>query len=130
AQFLQTREFQIAEIARIFRVPLHMLQSHEKSTSWGSGIEQMSLGFVIYTLLPWIVRWEQELNCKPFIGSEAGRYFVKFNMNGLLRGTAQDQANYMQTLINAGVMTRAEARALLDMDPLDGFGLEVPLEPK
>lgn len=127
AQFLQTREFQIAEIARIFRVPLHMLQSHAKSTSWGSGIEQMNIGFVLYTLMPWTTRWEMELNRKLFIGEEAGRYYVKFNLNALLRGDAASRSKYYQTMVTMGAMTRNEVRALEDMDPLDG--LDTPLIP-
>lgn len=118
AQFLGTREFQIAEIARLFGIPLHMLQSHEKVTSWGSGIEEMTLGFVIYTLAPWIARWEQELNRKLFLPSEQKRFYVKFNLNALLRGDANSRAEYYGKGIKDGWLLKNEAREKEDLDPL------------
>ncbi|WP_373047187.1 phage portal protein [Vulgatibacter sp.] len=122
AQFLQTREFQIAEIARIFRVPLHMLQAQSKSTSWGSGIEQMSLGFVRYTLAPWIARWEQELNRKLFTPQERlDGFYVKFNVNALLRGDAKSRAEFYKLAIDASWMEPSEARELEDLDPIPGL---------
>ena len=84
AQFL---EFQIDEIARIFRVPPHMVGDLEKSSF--SNIEQQSLEFVKYTLEPWIVRWEQSINRVLLTESEKAAYFVKFNVDGLLRGTTR-----------------------------------------
>ncbi|KKK77882.1 hypothetical protein LCGC14_2849130, partial [marine sediment metagenome] len=82
AQFLETRQFQIAEIARIFNIPPHMLRDLTKSSY--SNIEQQSLEFVIYTLRPWLVRWEQEVNRKLF--KQGGRFFAEFEVDGLLRG--------------------------------------------
>ena len=84
AQFLETRKFQINEIARIFRVPPHMVGDLEKSSF--SNIEQQSLEFVTYTLDPWIVRWEQSISRTLFSDEEKKSYFVKFNVDGLLRG--------------------------------------------
>ena len=118
AQFLGTREFQIAEVARMYGVPLHMLQSHEKVTSWGSGIEEMTLGFILFTLATWLVRWEQELNRKLFLPSEQRNYFVKFNINALLRGNANSRADFYQKAINSGWMEPNEAREKEDMNPL------------
>lgn len=118
AQFLGTREFQIAEIARLYGIPLHMLQSHEKVTSWGSGIEEMTLGFVIYTLASWLKRWEEELNRKLFLPSEKRIYEVKFNINALLRGDANSRADYYDKGIKSGWMLINEAREKEDMDPL------------
>jgi HK97 family phage portal protein len=118
AQFLGSREFQIAEIARLYGVPLHMLQSHEKVTSWGSGIEEMTLGFVIFTLAPWIARLEQELNRKLFMPSEQKTFYVKLNINALLRGDANSRADFYQKAIQSGWMTVNEAREKEDMDPL------------
>lgn len=81
AQFLETRRYQLGDIARIFRVPPHMIGDVEKSTSWGTGIEQQGIGFVTYTLRPWIVRLEQALTrLLP------GDQFAKCNVSGLLRG--------------------------------------------
>lgn len=119
AQFLQTREFQIAEIARIFGVPLHMLESHVKSTSWGSGIEQMSLGFVRYTLADWIEAYEQELAAKIFTPEEREKYTVKFNLNALLRGDAKTRAEYYGLGIRDGWLTVDEIRELEDLGPMD-----------
>ena len=84
AQFLETRKFQINEIARIFRVPPHMLADLEKSSF--SNIEQQSLEFVKYTLDPWVVRWEQSMCRVLLMESEKPKIFIKFNVDGLLRG--------------------------------------------
>lgn len=119
AQFLQTREFQIAEIARMYGVPLHMLESHQKSTSWGSGIEQMSLGFVRYTLADHIEGYEQELENKLFTEEEREKYTVKFNLNGLLRGDAKARAEYYGLGIRDGWLTVEEIRELEDLGPMD-----------
>lgn len=121
AQFLGSREFQIAEIARIFRVPLVMLSSHEKTTSWGTGIEQLMIGFVQWTIQPWVVRWEQELNRKLFTAAErhAG-YVVKFNLNALLRGDMNARANFYEKMIRNKIMVPNEAREKEDMNPREG----------
>ena len=91
AQFLETRKFQLNEIARIFRIPPHMIGDLEKSSF--SNIEQQSLEFVMYTLDPWVVRWEQALQRTLFSESEKRQYFVKFNVDGLLRGDYQSRMN-------------------------------------
>jgi HK97 family phage portal protein len=84
AQFLETRKFHINEIARIFRVAPQMLADLEKSSF--SNIEQQSLEFVKYTLDPWVVSWEQSM-CKALLmESEKPNSFIKFNVDGLLRG--------------------------------------------
>ena len=91
AQFLQTRKFQINEIARIFRIPPHMIGDLEKSSF--SNIEQQSLEFVMYTLDPWVVRWEQAIKRALLSESEKQQYFIKFNVDGLLRGDYQSRMN-------------------------------------
>lgn len=91
AQFLQTRKFQLNEIARIFRIPPHMIGDLDKSSF--SNIEQQSLEFVMYTLDPWVVRWEQAIKRALFSESEKKKYFVKFNVDGLLRGDYQSRMN-------------------------------------
>ena len=91
AQFLETRKFQINEIARMFRIPPHMIGDLEKSSF--SNIEQQSLEFVMYTLDPWVIRWEQAI-CRALLSdSEKSQYFVKFNVDGLLRGDYQSRMN-------------------------------------
>jgi len=84
AQYLETRRFDISEIARIYNVPLHMLHDHEKQTSFGKGIEEQNIGFVTFTINPNLVQWEQELNKKILLNDK--QYFYEFNVNGLLRG--------------------------------------------
>jgi HK97 family phage portal protein len=91
AQFLETRRFQLYEIARIFRVPPHMVGELERSSF--SNIEQQSLDFVKYTLDPWVVKWEQAIQQALLLPSEKHRYFVKFNVDGLLRGDYQKRMN-------------------------------------
>ena len=91
AQFLETRKFQLNEIARIFRIPPHMIGDLEKSSF--SNIEQQSLEFVMYTLDPWVVRWEQAMQRALLTEGEKRQYFVKFNVDGLLRGDYQSRMN-------------------------------------
>ena len=91
AQFLETRKFQINEIARIFRILPHMIGDLEKSSF--SNIEQQSLEFVMYTLDPWVVRWEQAIQRALFSESEKRQFFVKFNVDGLLRGDYESRMN-------------------------------------
>lgn len=121
AQFLSSREFQVAEIARIYRVPLVLLQSMEKSSSWGSGIEQMMIGFVVWTIQPWLVRWEQEMNRKLLSDAErAAGYFIKFNLNALLRGDMKARGQFYKDLFGIGAINPNEIRSLEDMNPYEG----------
>jgi len=114
AQFLETRKFQIEEIARMYRVPLHMIGDLDHATF--SNVEHLSLDFVKYSLDPWIVRWEQSLQKALLSDSEKGQYFVKFNVDGLLRG---DYASRMQGYATArqnGWMSANDIRELEDMN--------------
>jgi HK97 family phage portal protein len=123
AQFLSTREFQIAEIARIYDVPLVLLQSHEKSTSWGSGIEQLMIGFVRQTIDPWVDAWEQELNWKLFTEAEKARgYHVKFNMNAILRGDMASRAAFYKSLFGVGGLSPNQILALEDQEGIGPDG--------
>lgn len=114
AQFLETRKFQINEIARIFRIPPHMVGDLEKSSF--SNIEQQSLEFVKYTLEPWIVRWEQSINRALLSDSEKAAYFVKFNVDGLLRGDYQSRMNGYATARQNGWMSANDIRELENLD--------------
>ncbi|WP_455156009.1 phage portal protein [Sphingomonas zeae] len=121
-QFLATREFQIAEIARMYDVPLVLLQSHEKSTSWGSGIEQLMIGFIMQTVAPWVQATEQELTWKLFTEAERDRGLrVKFNMNALLRGDMEARASFYKTMFELG-MTINQILALEDMNGIGADG--------
>ena len=114
AQFLETRKFQINEIARIFRVPPHMVGDLEKSSF--SNIEQQSLEFVKYTLDPWVVRWEQSIQRTLLRQEEKRDYFVKFNVEGLLRGDYQSRMNGYATARQNGWMSANDIRELENLD--------------
>ena len=114
AQFLETRKFQINEIARIFRVPPHMVGDLEKSSF--SNIEQQSLEFVKYTLEPWLVRWEQSIQRTLFSPEEKKRYFAKFNVEGLLRGDYASRMSGYATARQNGWMSANDIRELENMD--------------
>ena len=114
AQFLQTRKFQIDEIARIFRVPPHMVGDLEKSSF--SNIEQQSLEFVKYTLAPWISRWEQAIYRALFSEAEKKRFFVRFNVEGLLRGDYKSRMDGYAVARQNGWMSANDIRELENFD--------------
>ena len=114
AQFLETRKFQINEIARIFRVPPHMVGDLEKSSF--SNIEQQSLEFVKYTLDPWVVRWEQSLTRSLLSTDEKKRFFVKFTLEGLLRGDYASRMSGYATARQNGWMSANDIRELENLD--------------
>jgi len=114
AQFLETRKFQINEIARIFRVPPHMVGDLEKSSF--SNIEQQSLEFVKYTLDPWVIRWEQSIQRSLLSRDEKAVYFVKFNLEGLLRGDYQSRMNGYAIGRQNGWMSANDIRELENLD--------------
>ncbi len=114
AQFLETRKFQINEIARIFRVPPHMVGDLEKSSF--SNIEQQSLEFVKYTLDPWIIRWEQSMARVLLSLDEKKEFFIKFNLEGLLRGDYQSRMNGYSIARQNGWMSANDIRELENLD--------------
>jgi HK97 family phage portal protein len=120
AQYLETRRFQVEDIARIFGIPLFMIQSTEKTTSWGSGIEQMSMGYVRYTLLPWVRRWEQAIRRDLIAEAREPDIEVRFNLEGLQRGDIRSRFQSYQIGVNMGVYSPNEVRELEDMNPREG----------
>lgn len=114
AQFLETRKFQINEIARIFRVPPHMVGDLERSSF--SNIEQQSLEFVKYTLDPWVIRWEQALQKSLILPSEKNSHFVKFNVDGLLRGDYAKRMNGYALARQNGWMSANDIREMENMN--------------
>ena len=114
AQFLETRKFQIDEIARIFRVPPHMVGDLDKSSF--SNIEQQSLEFVKYTLDPWVVRWEQSIARSLLTPEEKKTYFAKFNLDGLLRGDYQSRMQGYAIGRQNGWMSANDIRELENLD--------------
>lgn len=115
SQFLQTRQFQTSEIAMLFGVPPHMIGQTDKSTSWGTGIEQQSIGFVRYTLRPWLTCIEQALSDLLPRGQK-----VRFNADALLRGDLKSQSESWLTARNGGWLNVNEIRAYLDLPPVEG----------
>lgn len=118
AQFLETRNFQVAEVARYFRMQLSKLQSLERAIQ--NNIETQQQEFVIDTMLPWATRWEQELNRKLFSRSELGRFYVKFNFNALLRGDMKSRAEFYHKATGGPWMAVNEVRALEEESPIEG----------
>jgi len=116
AQFLETRKFQINEIARLYRIPPHMVGDLEKSSF--SNIEQQSLEFVKYTLDPWVIRWEQALQKALFLPGEKGKYFIKFNVDGLLRGDYESRMNGYATGRQNGWFSTNDIREMENLNPI------------
>ncbi|OQC35655.1 MAG: Phage portal protein [Acidobacteria bacterium ADurb.Bin051] len=121
AQFLETRRFQVSEVARIFRVPPHMLADLERATF--SNIEHLGLEFVMHSLRPWLVRWEQEINRKLFGTSGTAGLYAEHAVDGLLRG---DQASRFAAYAVGrqwGWLSADDVRELENLAPLpDGAG--------
>ena len=120
ADFLNTRKFQVSEIARIFRVPPHMIGDLERATF--SNIEQQSLDFLIHTLRPYLVNLEQELERKLFRENEQSSYYIKFDTNGLLRGDSAARAQYYKDMSAIGVLSINEIRRLEDLNDIGDSG--------
>ena len=117
AQFLETRKFQVGEIARIFRIPPHMIGDLEKSSF--SNIEQQSLEFVKYTLDPWVIRWEQAITRTLLTPREKTELFVKFNVEGLLRGDYQSRMEGYAVARQNGWMSANDIRELENLDRIE-----------
>ncbi len=117
AQFLQTRKFQLNEIARIFRVPPHMIGDLEKSSF--SNIEQQSLEFVKYTLTPWLSRWEMAMKKSLLSPSEKKDYFIKHNVEGLLRGDYKTRMEGYSIGIQNGFLSPNDVRELEDLNTIE-----------
>ena len=114
AQFLETRKFQIEEICRIFRVPPHLVASLDRATF--SNIEHQSISFVDNTIVPWVSRFEQSMQRALFSEAEKRTFFVKFNLNGRLRGDAAARAAFYQTMRQNGIMSANDIRELEEMN--------------
>ena len=116
AQFLETRKFQINEIARLYRIPPHMVGDLDKSSF--SNIEQQSLEFVKYTLDPWVIRWEQSLQRSLLLPGEKGKYFIKLNVDGLLRWDYQSRMNGYAVGRQNGWFSANDIREMENMNPI------------
>ena len=118
AQFLASREFQIADISRWFGVPLHMLNAMTKSTSWGSGIEQLSMGFLLFTEMPWLRRWEQAVTRDLLVDTDA--YFIEFLVDALLRGDQKSRYAAYAVGRQWGWLSANDIRKWENQNPIDG----------
>lgn len=129
AQLLESRKFSVTEIARLFGIPPHMLGDVEKSTSWGTGIESQTTGFVVFTDRPWLTMVEQRVTRELLPGGwTAGTQFAEYSLEGLLRGDSKTRAEFYRVLIEHGIMSPNEARALENLTPVDG--LDIYMFPK
>lgn len=120
AQLLESRGFSVEEICRWFRVPPWMVGHTDKSTSWGTGIEQQMIGFLTFTLGPWLRRIEQAISKDLLTPAERTRYYPKFAVEGLLRADSAGRAAFYAAMVNNGVLTRDEVRVLEDREPMGG----------
>lgn len=118
AQFLQSRTFQVEEVGRWYGIPPHLLGQTEKSTSWGTGIEEQNRGLARYTLTPWTTRIEQRLS-RLLTSSR----IVEFDYSALLQPSPEDEITLLIEQVNAGLLTPDEARRIRNLPPLkNGLG--------
>ncbi len=116
AQFLETRKFQLNEICRLFRVPPHLVGDLERATF--SNIEHQSIDFVVHTIRPWLVRWEQAIIKDLLLPEERKLYFPKFNVDGLLRGDFKTRMEGYAIGRQNGWYSANDIRELEDMNPI------------
>ena len=116
AQFLETRKFQVSEICRIFRVPPHLVADLEHATF--SNIEHQSISFAVHTIRPWLVRIEQAMNRALLSEREKGRYYVQFNMDGLMRGDYKSRMEGYAIGRQNGWMSANDIRILENLNPI------------
>jgi HK97 family phage portal protein len=122
AQLLDSRKFGVTEIARLFGVPPHLLGDVDKSTSWGTGIEAQTTGFVVFTDRQWLTLFEQRVT-REFLpgGWSAGNWYAEYALEGLLRGDSAARAAFYHQAITDGWMNRNEVRARENLEPQDGL---------
>lgn len=119
-QLLESRGWSVEEICRWFRTPPWMVGHTEKSTSWGSGIEQQMIAFLMFTLGPWLKRIEQAISKDLLTPGERTRYYPKFAVEGLLRADSAGRAAFYGVMVDKGILTRDEVRELEDREPMGG----------
>lgn len=115
SQFIETRKYQLEEICRLYRVPLHLVQNTDKATY--SNIENLGIGFINYSLVPYLTRIEQRINAGLVKANKQGDFFAKFNTGALLRGDMKSRFEAYATGINWGIYSPNDCRALEDLNP-------------
>ncbi|SNZ21712.1 phage portal protein [Cohaesibacter gelatinilyticus] len=118
-QYIESRKFSRSDIAMFFGVPPHMIGDTEKSTSWGSGIEQQSIGFATYTLEDHLTTWEETIN-RDLVPEQDDDIYSRFNRNALVRGDMKTRQGFYTAMMQWGVYSPNEVRALEEMNPRDG----------
>ena len=122
AELLSSRRWTVSEVARMVGLPPHLLADVEKSTSWGTGIEQQNIGLVIYTAKPWLQMGEQRVTRELLPGGwTSGSWFAEYALEGLLRGDSQARAAFYAQMIQWGVLSRNEVRILENREPAEGL---------
>lgn len=124
AQMLETRSFNIEEICRWYGVPPTLVGHGDKTSNWGTGLEQQNLAFLTYSLRPWLAKIEQSIRKNLLLSTEKNRYFAEFSVEGLLRADAAGRAEFYSKMTSGGIMTRDEARAKENL-PLKGGNADV-----
>lgn len=120
AQMLETRRFQVEEICRWFRVPPFMIGHTEKSTSWGTGLEQQNIAFLTYALRPYLTRIEQSVKRQLIRPADRPRYYAEFNLEGLLRADSEGRSKLYGVMAQNGIYSRNEIRARENLAPKEG----------
>ena len=120
AQFLQLRSYQRSEIASWFRVPPHMIGDVEKSTSWGTGIEQQTIGFIVYTLRPWLVNIEQQISVDLLSEQDQKQYFAEHLIDGLMRGDSAARQAFYTAMLDRGVFSINDVLEMENRNPTEG----------
>jgi HK97 family phage portal protein len=123
SQYIEVRKFSVTDIARFFRVPPHLVGETDASTSWGSGIESLTLGFINFTLMPWLVAIEQAADRDVILADDC---FAEFNVDGLLRGEALTRAQAHRQYVDGGIKSVNEIRIIENLNPLDGEEFDKP----
>jgi len=118
SQFLETRKFLRSELAGAFHVPPHMIGDTEKSTSWGTGIEQQQIGFLVFTMTPDVVVWQQRLTLDLI--DDPTKYFIEFNINAFMRGDSAARSMYYDRMARMGAYSINEIRAFENLNPIEG----------
>ena len=116
AQFLETRKFQVEEICRIYRVPPHMIGDLDHATF--SNIEHLSIDFAVHTIRPWVIRIEQAMNRALFSQKEKGKFYVRFNLDGLMRGDYKSRMEGYSIARQNGWMSANDIRQMENMNPI------------
>lgn len=124
AEFLESRRFELEEICRLYRVPPFMVGATDKTSSWGTGIEQMTLGFLQFCFNPWLVNWEQSLGATLLTADEQAKgYYFKFNRAALLQAGLEAQAKFFREMRDIGVYSVNDVRRRIEENDLpDNIG--------